>query len=133
MVSNQDPGIGFHDPLLKQAETILAQRQTRCLVLDRDILGEPGWDILLCAFIAYRKGVACILEDVASTIDLSPALTKRWVTLLAERKMLTIHRGLFSITEETEQKISKMFEKQITEMLKAAYPGLQAQTSRSPR
>jgi hypothetical protein len=107
------------DPLLDQAETIFSQRQSRALMIDPEILGEPGWDILLCAFIAHRKGKVCSLNNVASEISSSLSTTKRWVELLTLRKFLVEKDGFFAITEEAEHKLSIMFKKQIKEVIQA--------------
>lgn len=108
--------MGASDPILFQAEQIFSQRQRRYSVIDRDVLGEPGWDILLCAFIAQRKGRACSLNDVASEVGLGLATAGRWVDLLAHRGML-VHRGsLFAISEDTEAVLSAMFKAQIKEL-----------------
>lgn len=107
------------DPLLEQAEKIFAQRQTRALVIDRDLLGEPGWDILLCAFIANRKGDACRLSDVAEAIDLGTATTQRWADALTQRGYLHQRDGLLAISEDAEAKLAGMFRKQLTELMQA--------------
>jgi hypothetical protein len=107
------------DPLLEQAKKILDQRRTRALVIDRDLLGEPGWDILLCAFIANRKGEACQLLDVAKEIDLSPSTTKRWADALTQRGFLRQRDGLLAISEDAEAKLAAMFKKQLIEVLQA--------------
>lgn len=104
------------DPILFQAEQIFSQRQTRYSVIDRDLLGEPGWDILLCAFIAQRKGRACSLNDVASDVGLGLETARRWVDLLADRGMLVLKGSLFAIGEETESVLSAMFKAQIKEI-----------------
>ena len=105
-----------NDPILFQAEKIFSQRQLRYSVIDRDVLGEPGWDILLCAFIAQRKGCACSLNDVASEIGLGLATAGRWVDLLAHRGMLVLRGSLFAISEDTETVLSAMFKAQIKEL-----------------
>lgn len=107
------------DPILIQAERIFSQRRARCAVIDSDILGEPGWDILLCAFIAQRKGLACSLGLVVSEIGLGPATAARWIDLLARRKML-VHKGsFFSISEDSQQVLIAMFQGQIREIYKS--------------
>jgi len=105
------------DPLLKQAQKILAQRQTRALVIDRDLLGEPGWEILLCAFIAARKGEPCVLADVAQTIDLGLATTQRWADALTERGFVSQRKGLLEISVDAEAKLAGMFRKQRIELM----------------
>ena len=113
MPSNEDLRFEPFDHVAAQAENILAQRQTRALVIDRDLLGEPGWDILLCAFIACRRGLVCKQDDVARDIGLSISLTKRWVHILSLRGMLFQRDDFFVISEDTERKLSTMFELQI--------------------
>ena len=104
------------DPVLFQAEQIFSQRQRRYSLIDGDILGEPGWDILLCAFIAQRKGRACSLNDVASDVGLGLETARRWVNLLADRGMLVLKGSLFAIAEDTELALSSMFMAQIKEL-----------------
>lgn len=107
------------DPILFQAEQIFSQRQRRYSVIDKDILGEPGWDILLCAFIAQRKGRACSLNDVVGEVGLGLATARRWVDLLAHRGMLVLKGSLFAISEDTEIALSAMFKAQIKEIFSA--------------
>lgn len=116
--TDQFPSKG-RDPLLAQAEKILSQRQKRTLVIDRDLLGEPGWDILLCAFIAARKGEACALADVAQTIDLGLATTRRWADALTERGFIGQREGLLEISVDAEAKLAAMFKKQLAEIIEA--------------
>lgn len=108
-----------NDPVLEQAEKIFAQRQSRSLIIDPDILGEPGWDILLCAFIAHHKGTNCSLDEVADKIGLSVSTASRWVDLLALREFLFQKDGFFSISEEAELKLSTMFKKQMIALLQS--------------
>lgn len=107
------------DPLLVQAERVLSQRQARRMVIDPDVLGEPGWDILLCAYIAHRKGNYCSLGAVASEIGLNAQTTKRWVDLLTLRELLIQENDLFAINDDAEAKLSTLFSRQINEMLQA--------------
>ena len=123
MLSSQTHGHAFSDPVLQQAEVILAQRLSRSLVLDREIFGEPGWDILLCSFIARRKGTDCALEEVSRAIDLPPTIVERWVDLLVGKNMLFFRENMFTITLETEQKLSRMFKLQIDKVLRSLPAG----------
>ncbi|MBY0394615.1 MAG: hypothetical protein K2Q27_15290 [Novosphingobium sp.] len=108
------------DPLLKQAETVFSQRQARCSIIDPDFLGEPGWDILLCAYIAHRKGTNCSQETFASQIGLSLEVTKRWVDFLAARDMLELKGPTCTISVTAEAKLTTLFSKQYEELLQAA-------------
>lgn len=125
-LTDQFPEKG-RDPLLEQAQKILAQRQMRALVIDHDLLGEPGWDILLCAFIAARKGEACTLVEVARAIDLSLATTQRWANALTERGFIRQREGLLEITVDAEAKLAALFKKQLIEVLEAL--GIDPQTA----
>lgn len=108
------------DPLLKQAETVFSQRQARCSILDSDFLGEPGWDILLCAYIAHRKGKNCSAETFANQIGLSFEVTKRWVDFLAARDMLDLKGPTCTISVTAEAKLTTLFSKQYEELLQVA-------------
>jgi hypothetical protein len=101
------------DPILDQAEKIFSQRQARSLVVDRDILGEPGWDILLYAFIAQRRGLICEVSDLSSELKMSFPTTKRWVDFLTQRGYLMQKEKFFSICDDIELKMSKMFDIQV--------------------
>lgn len=47
---------GQPSPLFREAERILAYRQHRLELIGQDLFGEPAWDILLCGYVAIRKG-----------------------------------------------------------------------------
>ncbi len=108
------------DFLLVQAQRVFSQRQTRKLMIDADLLGEPGWDILLCAYIAHRKGNNCSLDAVAGDIGLGIQTTRRWVDLLTARDLLIQRNGFFAISEIAETKLSTMFSKQMNELAMAS-------------
>lgn len=119
MPSNEEFRLEAFDPVLEQAEKILAQRQSRALVIDPDLLGEPGWDILLCAFIAHRRGLVCKLREVASEIGLGISTAKRWIDLLSLRDMLIQKGDFFVISEDTERKLATMFKLQIKQAIES--------------
>lgn len=112
-LSEQSP-----DLLLSQADKIFHQRKLRFEVIDRDLLGEPAWDILLYAYILYRRGLICDLNGLKTEVNLSFQTAKRWVELLEQRKLLIRQEDCFTITEEAEFKLSKMFREQLREMAK---------------
>ena len=107
------------DPLSAHAERIFAERQERLGVIAPDLLGEPGWDILLCAYIAGRKGTACLVDEVAAAIGTHASATKRWVLILQERGMLVTKLDAFTISIETECKLSNLFHAQIAQAASA--------------
>jgi hypothetical protein len=113
---NEDSRGSVFDPLAAQAERIFKQRQVRKFLIDADLLGEPAWDLLLCAYIASRKGAACSLEDVVKAVELPISTAQRWVGLLASRKMLSSNGQTFTISVEFERKLTAMFKVQLSEM-----------------
>ena len=107
---------GSADPLLSQVERIFYQRKARYDLIDRDLLGEPGWDIILYAYMAHRKGLICDLESLAAEVDLSFETAKRWVGILVLRKLLVQQKNFVTISDAAEVKLSKMFMEQIRDM-----------------
>lgn len=76
------------DPLVLHAGDVFAQRQARAFVIDRDLLGEPAWDIILCALIAEGTGVPCTVEYLAKKIGMTVRTVERWVRLMVDRSVL---------------------------------------------
>lgn len=107
------------DPLLDQAEKIFSQRRSRGDVIDRDLLGEPGWDILLYAYMLYRKGLICDFDGLIAEVNLSLQTAKRWVKLLEERALLARQENYFTITDDGAAKLTKLFKGQLREIAEA--------------
>lgn len=105
------------DPLVLQAQTILAQRLARLKVIDPDLLGEPGWDILLMVFIATGKGNACKIDTLGGELGLSEITTARWVAVLAERNMLEVDGNLATLSDKTERTMRVLFSAQLDDLL----------------
>ena len=110
--------IDLIDPLVLQAEKILTQRQSRMLMLDPDLLGEPGWDILLAAYIAGGKGHACMVDQMAADLNLSERLAQRWVAILAEHDLLESRDNLVVLTTKAEKILSDLFKLQLNEIMR---------------
>lgn len=108
----------FADPIVLQAEKILSQRQTRNLVIDPDLLGEPGWDIILSAFIATGKSKICTAGSLATDLDLSLSVVNRWINLLTERDMIQVDGLKVSISPNADGKLRKMFGAQMQALFK---------------
>lgn len=106
------------DPLLVQAEKVLAQRQARATLIDPDLLGEPGWDILLCAFIACRKGEKCHKDAIARQVGVSTLTASRWMNLLEDRHMIESQYGAVALTDEGEAKLASLFSAQMKELMR---------------
>ena len=123
---------GNLDPLVLQAEKILAQRQARYRVIDTDLLGEPGWDILLSAFIAAGRGTACRADALARELQLTLRAVQRWTALLAEREMIEARDNLIVLTSKAETILRDLFKAQLQELareLRAIDAPLQATNS----
>ena len=118
MDDNHVRSLDFVDPLVLQAEKILAQRKTRALTIDPDLLGEPGWDILLSAFIAAGKGHACRIDMLAMDLHLSVGLTQRWIALLVDRDMLESRDNLVVLTSKAEKALRDMFKAQLHDLMR---------------
>ena len=106
------------DPLILQAEKIFAQRQTRSTVIAAELLGEPGWDILLMAFIASGKGGGCERDAIAAELGLSETLMHRWIDLLVCRGMLEVSDSMIVLTDKAERKMRKLFSAQLQDLLR---------------
>lgn len=104
------------DPLVVQAEKIFAQRQARNLVIDPDLLGEPGWDILLCAFIANGRERYCTPKDLAQELRLSQAMTDRWIAILESRDLIESCELGIRASEKADQLLRTMFGAQLREL-----------------
>lgn len=104
------------DPQLEQAEKIFAQRRARAFLFDPRLLGEPAWDLLLCSFIALRKGETFDLQTTARTLGLSIETGLRWACILEDRDLFVRNGSLFSISKKAEGKLGTLFEAQIKEL-----------------
>ena len=119
MTSASDLITQGEDPLLTQAEKILHPRLSRALFVDREILGELGWDILLSAYIASRKGAVCSVYIVAIELDISMSIVARWVKLLEAKQLVATKGEIFSITDQGERKLSLLFKGQIEDFVRS--------------
>lgn len=102
---------GQPSPLFREAERILAYRQHRLELIGQDLFGEPAWDILLCGYVAIRKGGACLIEDVQAITRLSPASIRRWLILLETRGLVQANEAAFAITLDAEARLNSLFNK----------------------
>ena len=105
------------DPLVIQAQKIFAQRQARLKLIDADLLGEPGWDIMLRAFIETRRGSGCRIDSLPAEISASPEITARWIAVLVERGMVERRGSMLALTENAETSLRLMFSAQLKEMM----------------
>lgn len=97
------------DGLQAHAERLLADRQGRFNAIDEDLLGEPGWDILLMAYIAICKGELCHLDEVAQTTRITSVTARRWIKALEERGFLEFKDPLLALSAQGEVSLTKVF------------------------
>lgn len=105
------------DPLVLHAENVFAQRQARAFVIDRDLLGEPVWDIILCAVIAEGRGAACTVEYLARKIGESPKTTERWVNIMIDRSVLEIKDENISLNSRPENAMRRHLKMQMDALI----------------
>ena len=119
------------DLLVLQAEKVLAQRRSRHLVIDADLLGEPGWDILLTAFIGTSKGRGCRADQLAVDLGLSEQVTARWIEVLRERELLAVNGHLVIVTEKADVRLRTLFRSQLRELMQEISQHIPEARSRS--
>lgn len=103
----------MQDLLLFQAEKIYALRQARSMVVDPVFLGEPAWDLLLCAFISRRRSDVFYLEAAVEDIGVSVETGTRWARALQDQDLFIQERGAYALSEGAEAKMVAMLEGQI--------------------
>ena len=101
------------NPLQVHAERNLADRQHRFTEIDADLLGEPGWDILLMGFVAGCKGEACHIDSIAKEARISPATARRWIKALEERSLLEFKEPFIGLSRKAEDSLNRLFLKEI--------------------
>lgn len=100
---------GLPSPLFREAERILAYRQDRLALIGQDLFGEPAWDILLCGYVASRKGGGCLIEDMQAITRLSSASIRRWLIVLETRGLVQANEAAFAITLDAEARLNNLF------------------------
>ena len=109
------PVTSLDDPVVRQAEKILAQRKARSLVIDPSVLGEPGWDILLSYFIAGHSERQPLAHEIATELGLSSAVMLRWRHALVDKGLLDKIGEKFQINAEVDTRLRALFTLQIKE------------------
>lgn len=111
VVGTRDRDDGAQTPFLGEAERILAYREGRLELFGQDLFGEPAWDILLCGYVANRKGGACLIKDVEAITRLSSAGIRRWLALLETRGLVQANEAAFAITLDAEARLNSLFKR----------------------
>lgn len=76
----------FRPHAVDKAKAVVTSRDTRLDLFDRELFGEPGWDILLDLFINEHRGARVAVSD-ACIAARSPSTTAlRWIAVLEEKR-----------------------------------------------
>jgi DNA-binding MarR family transcriptional regulator len=76
------------EQLSELASKIYEARRTRYRMLDRDLLGEPAWDMLLALYCLSERGERLSITSLSLAADLPQATGHRWQLILAQRELL---------------------------------------------
>ncbi|KEO91378.1 hypothetical protein EH31_01570 [Erythrobacter longus] len=104
------------DPVVAQAERLFAYRQERIQLIDPELLGEPGWDILLYAFITAGSSRVCRPEALAKELRLSSDAIRNWIERLAERDLLQDCGATTRITPHGEAIMRRLLNAHLKDM-----------------
>jgi DNA-binding MarR family transcriptional regulator len=81
-------GGGDRDVLVARARTVLNGRRIRRQYFDRDIFGEPAWEILLALYINEASGARLTMSKLAEWIEAPLTTVVRWVKALEEQSLV---------------------------------------------
>jgi PAS domain S-box-containing protein len=76
--------------LLDIARFLVTGRRDRWTVGDRALFADPGWDVVLAAYIAEAEGRAIDLVTLARMLDHTPTTIGRWIKALLQHGLLEI-------------------------------------------
>jgi len=76
------------DKLATIASSIHRARQRRAKHFEDDLLGEPGWDMLLVLFVRKARDMPISASDLVAAAGVTPEAGRRWVGLLTRHKMV---------------------------------------------
>lgn len=74
-----------------QVRALIRARRLREQFFDREMLGEPGWDILLDLFAAEQEGLRVSVSSLCIAAAVPPTTALRWITGMTEAGMLRRH------------------------------------------
>lgn len=72
-------------PIVEAARRIYALRRRRGEIFERQIFGEPAWDILLDLFIAGEEGKSVSVSSACIASGVPPTTGLRWLGILCEK------------------------------------------------
>lgn len=71
------------------AEALYRSRQRRAHFFPQDLLGEPGWDLLLDLFIQRSRGHLISTTSACIASGVPPTTALRWISVLEARGLVT--------------------------------------------
>ena len=74
--------------LLSRARMVINSRRAREKYFDRDLFGEPAWDILLALYITEDSGSRFTISKLAECIDVPLSTAIRWVRTLEQQSLV---------------------------------------------
>ncbi|MFM5955510.1 MAG: hypothetical protein ACKOPE_14580 [Novosphingobium sp.] len=70
--------------LARLAKSEYLERERRALFVDREMLGEPGWDILLDLFVSRANGLRISVTSACIAARVPPTTALRWLAVLED-------------------------------------------------
>lgn len=95
------------EQLLRFAKGIHAARLRRQDFLGAELLGEPGWDMMLALFIAALEQYSLTISNLIAASGVPPTTALRWIEVLHDRGFVSrkpnkLDRRVIFIELETE-------------------------------
>ena len=78
--------------LIRAAQCILQRRQRRNDLFNRDIFGEPAWDMLLTLFVRDSSGASSTAVQLVTAAETAPSTGVRWLGYLEKEGLVTRRR-----------------------------------------
>ncbi|MBV1691291.1 MarR family winged helix-turn-helix transcriptional regulator [Novosphingobium sp. G106] len=75
--------------LIDFAESLYRSRQRRAHFFPQDLLGEPGWDLLLDLFIQHSRRHLISTTSACIASGVPPTTALRWISVLEARGLVT--------------------------------------------
>jgi len=76
------------EALILRARNLLSSRRLRKQYFNRDIFGEPAWEILLALYATEESGARLTMSKLAEWIEAPLTTVARWVKALEEQSLV---------------------------------------------